>query len=194
MPESAAEHFPPRGRNFWWLHKSLPRWMRPDSCRGRAASRAGTISLFQKETTQMDTTEQSETAAAALREIMNERDAQVVTSNVSGGVKVRYVRIYVSTFYRFEDITMAAVVALGLPIVLAEGMRTAATYDDDDGLTSKLMQAISATKVQANAVAVDSARTGPHSQGGAKVPRRRNPKGTPPAGDSIAMMNAEVGR
>jgi hypothetical protein len=117
---------------------------------------------------------------ALLTELVDER-AEWIVNDISGGATARYVRIYASTFYRFEDVTERVMALLELPLVRAHGMHTAAIYGSDADLVARIQAAVGE---KAAAVPPPPARPEPPAPSGGKrvrpvvAPKPRSPRGS----------------
>jgi hypothetical protein len=80
-------------------------------------------------------------ARSQILDMVEERDGEWIVKDISGGAKARYVRVYFASAYRFEDVTLTVMAVLMLPLVLAEGMHTAAVYGTDVEIVARILAA-----------------------------------------------------
>jgi hypothetical protein len=123
-------------------------------------------------------------ALETLRDLVREK-GEVICSSVSGGATIRYVRVFIATFYRTEDVTEQVIVALDLKHVLVGWLMTAAVLGDDAALERQVIDVVGMAP-QHPEPAPEESRRDPPAQGGKKV-RVRPPAPTRPPRGGVAV-------
>jgi hypothetical protein len=118
--------------------------------------------------------------------------AEFIVNEHGGGTRVRYVRVYCSTFYRFEDVTERVQAALALPTMRGfGGLHTVAIEVTDAELATRIVAAVGPPSKRAP-VASPSVETSPPPPAGGKRVRSKSPSPTrPPRGGAVATAERE---
>jgi hypothetical protein len=130
--------------------------------------------------------DETTTPRAQLADMARELEAEFILRDISGGAKVRYLRIYFASSYRFEDVTELVMQVLALPLVRAHGLHTAAVYGTDAEVVDRIKSALGAgAEPPLPATRAPASKDGP--AGGKRVKVRKPAPTRPPRGGAALV-------